>query len=73
MIPKKGEKITGNKTGLLMTSLTETNGVKVSPKSVFVQIYVVKAKSVLFLMDFPLKFLILLCHMTIQTLLAKKL
>jgi hypothetical protein len=53
--PRKGENITGNKTGRRTTSRTETNGVKVSPKRVFVQMYVVYTTKVRFLIKTLLK------------------
>ena len=48
--PKKGEKITGKRTGRLATCLIAINGWNINPKSVFAQIYVINIKKILLFM-----------------------
>ena len=48
--PINGENIIGIRIGRLVTCFTVTNGFNVRPKSVFVHIYAIKIKKVLFFM-----------------------
>ena len=54
--PTKGEKITGKRTGRLATCLMVIKGWNIRPRRVFVKMYVLKIKNVLFFIIFQ-KFL----------------